>query len=776
MKAVRIVAATLAAIALVVVIGVVVTAHYRDQIARQFAEGLLAPYAISVEEVSVNSIGTDCIDLDAVLVLRDAGGRILIEGLSMPVAASGLAGAEIAVRRVGIRVPERDPGSAAPVDVVGILDRIIPLPGLLPGTRLSVAGLSVNDYPELTELMWQSDGMQQTLTARIGTYRLEAALTLADEGRSTGRLNIAADDAPDLAEAALTLHRAPGGYTVGGPFRLTAAPLLPVLVGTGLIPTAFTALDASVGGEVSVLVAPEADRSIEVVATLLIEETASLGYLSADGTPAAVRVLAAAATQLAFAWPALDWQTTTPEVRLEVDYGSIRDLALRLHDVVCRRGTRCALRADVEPTTLGPGIGIAGQAGDIEVAIGADGWQADVRDVSLEVDGIAGPADLEAALSIRPGAVTLDGAGTMRGEFSIAAADVRLLGYGIAVPAAAGTFARDAGDLSLTLSLGEAGDAVAAGVVLGHDLRTGDTRLTLDDARLDFSVRALSEFVEGWPNDWDVVAGTWTGSADLRQLGDGSTEVTAVQSLDAIAGRYRDVAFAGLNTTLSVADGGWPLAEPQAIELSLELIDLGFPIRDVEAELSVDPVQRRVAVRSAGMDALGGRVTVDPFVFDPMLEAFSVTLRPESVQLPLIADLANLTALDVKGSVSGVLPIAFGADGVSIDGGRLSGDPPGGTIRYAASGCTDEVMRARSGLEFARCVMTHYEFDSLDSDVNYSEDGDLVIGMRLTGVNPEYDPQQPVNLNPTLTTNVVDLIRSLQAARSIEEVFDRQVQ
>ena len=85
-------------------------------------------------------------------------------------------------------------------------------------------------------------------------------------------------------------------------------------------------------------------------------------------------------------------------------------------------------------------------------------------------------------------------------------------------------------------------------------------------------------------------------------------------------------------------------------------------------------------------------------------------------------------------------------------------------------------MRRRSGLDFARCVLTYYEFDSLSSDVSYSADGNLVIDMRLTGVNPEYDPGQPVNLNPTLTTNVIDLVRSLQAARSIEEVFDRQVQ
>ena len=72
-------------------------------------------------------------------------------------------------------------------------------------------------------------------------------------------------------------------------------------------------------------------------------------------------------------------------------------------------------------------------------------------------------------------------------------------------------------------------------------------------------------------------------------------------------------------------------------------------------------------------------------------------------------------------------------------------------------------------------MLTDYEFDSLTSDLSYGKDGNLVLEMRLTGVNPQYDPEQPVNLNPKLETNVVDLIRSLQAARSIEEIFNRQL-
>lgn len=776
MRALRIVAVSLVVVALVAVTAVVVAVHYRNAIAARIAAEVLKPYPVAVEEVAVNSIGADRVDLDAVLVLSDAGGHIVVEGLNLPLAAGGLAGLEVTVNRVTIRTPVREPDRAAAVDVVGALDRVVPLPELLPDARISVSRLRVNEYPEVVGLVWESTAVQQTLEASIEEYRIEADLSTADAERSSGRLSVAVDGEPDAAEATLTLVRNPGGYAIDGPFELVAGPLLPVFVRSGLVPATLVRLEAALDGAVSITASEDGELALRASAAPAPGEAAELGYRSADGTTATVRALEASATEVEFAYPSLEWQTATVAARLLLDFGDVRNLGLGLHDVSCRRGIRCTMRVDVEPITLGSGIGIAGRADDVAVSIEAGGWLAQVGEALVEVDGIAGPADLEAALSIRPRSVTLDGAETIRGEFSIPAADVSLLGHGLAVPAANGTFARDGDDLRLTLKLGEPGDAVAADVSVGHDLRTAETRLTLDDARLDFSVRALSGLVEGWRSDWDLVAGAWTGSAEFLRRRDGNVTVSTAQSLDAIAGRYRDIAFAGLSTTLSVADAAWPLPEPQSILLSLDLVDVGFPMRDLEAALSIDPVARRIDVERARIDALGGRLAVDPFVLDPELESFGVTLRPASVQLPLIAELANLAALEVTGSVSGVLPVRVGADGVTIEGGRLSGDPPGGTIRYDAGGCTDEVMRARSGLEFARCVMTHYEFDSLSSSVSYRGDGNLTIEMRLTGVNPEYDPEQPVNLNPTLTTNVADLVRSLQAARLIEEAFDRRAQ
>lgn len=46
--------------------------------------------------------------------------------------------------------------------------------------------------------------------------------------------------------------------------------------------------------------------------------------------------------------------------------------------------------------------------------------------------------------------------------------------------------------------------------------------------------------------------------------------------------------------------------------------------------------------------------------------------------------------------------------------------------------------------------------------------------MRLSGINPDMDATQPIILNLNIENNVPQLLRSLQAIRSIEDILERQ--
>ena len=78
------------------------------------------------------------------------------------------------------------------------------------------------------------------------------------------------------------------------------------------------------------------------------------------------------------------------------------------------------------------------------------------------------------------------------------------------------------------------------------------------------------------------------------------------------------------------------------------------------------------------------------------------------------------------------------------------------------------------GLGLAQRALSHLQYDSLTSDVTYTSDGDLVLGMRLEGINPDMDPLQPVILNLSVENNIPQLLKSLQAARDIEQVLERR--
>jgi hypothetical protein len=56
--------------------------------------------------------------------------------------------------------------------------------------------------------------------------------------------------------------------------------------------------------------------------------------------------------------------------------------------------------------------------------------------------------------------------------------------------------------------------------------------------------------------------------------------------------------------------------------------------------------------------------------------------------------------------------------------------------------------------------------------VDYTEQGDLLLQMRLAGINPDMDANQPVNLNLGVENNIPQLLRSLQATRAIEDILE----
>jgi hypothetical protein len=197
-------------------------------------------------------------------------------------------------------------------------------------------------------------------------------------------------------------------------------------------------------------------------------------------------------------------------------------------------------------------------------------------------------------------------------------------------------------------------------------------------------------------------------------------------------------------------------------------------VEQIAADYAVDVDKRTVDVRDFSATALGGKFVADPFRLSATAEPNLVTLRARSVQLQLMADLAEFEDLQVSGKVSGVLPVTVRGKGITIANGRLESEPPGGVIRYDSGDAPPDAVVADDGFNFAMWLLSNFEYESLSSDVNYTEAGDLKLQMRLSGVNPDTDATQPIILNLGVENNVPQMLRSLRAIRSIEDILERR--
>ena len=72
-------------------------------------------------------------------------------------------------------------------------------------------------------------------------------------------------------------------------------------------------------------------------------------------------------------------------------------------------------------------------------------------------------------------------------------------------------------------------------------------------------------------------------------------------------------------------------------------------------------------------------------------------------------------------------------------------------------------------------ALSNFEYETLTSTVGYSKDGDLVLQLQLAGRNPDFEDNRPVVLNLGIENNVPQMLKSLQAARAVEEILEKRL-
>ena len=791
---------------------------YRDSIARNVANAVLRDSDLAVAGLSIDSIGTDNIFFDELVLEQSNGTQIRVTGIALPINVRKARRDLLSVD--GLEIISAG-GSDQPARISEILASILELPQNVPYSAVHIGRVVTEGLPALTGVSWESTEAGQLLDFDIGTFAVTAGI---EPGVSGGHyVSITATTSDDVVAVALALvvDREDTGFTVGGQSTTRLAPLLPVLHAVGMLPVKITSLDTLLRGEVGSSIPDNPQEPIRVEATLKSDGKMSFHYRIDDQSLMQVQVLTYSPTTTVVEYPSLDWRAQVESGDMRVSTGSVQDFPLTVTSLDCQAGIICTLQANITARDISlAGLAVAsaditapiwvsvGQQTQVRIAdnmtavfrevsnqelaaksieltafsgatidVGDDGWLGHSDTAHFLIDGINAQPGISGTSPLALSDVAISDSGnkiTSAYFISSEATQLTFSDFSWSLPDMEGSWQLAGDEFSATADLLATDNAIQGQLELRHNLATSKGAIQIRDASLDFATRNLSRIISPSPKNWDVSAGRGSLGASLSWfLADDSYQLTgsAQVGLDSIAGFKDDIVLTGLTTNLSANVDTQTGLEFQPTTVSLDLLDVGLPLSEIAAAFQIGGDLSSVQVDSLSMQVLGGTMRTDPFNYSTEATATPIMIRLESIQLALMKSLAEFDSIDIEGSVSGVLPASIIGDHIIVDKGRLESDDPGGAIRYQAgnTGADD------SELGLVTRALSNFEYATLTSDVTYTEDGDLLLGMRLEGVSPEMDPTQPVVLNLNVENNVPKMLRSLQATRSIQEIFERRM-
>lgn len=287
-------------------------------------------------------------------------------------------------------------------------------------------------------------------------------------------------------------------------------------------------------------------------------------------------------------------------------------------------------------------------------------------------------------------------------------------------------------------------------------------------APVDWRVREplLSKML-GMKTGYDVIAGHFTGSVQASMRGDATrTTVQGVFNQGRLT--YGEHEARDVSATVGyerMPDGRYVASLD---EVRIGTFDPGVPITEIRTSMHMDDKTANVGETSARL--LGGTVRTAPFVvtFDPGDATFVVEVK--AIDLGAVLALEG-EDLDGTGILEGQLPIRMEAGAVTVHKGtvRSVGD---GIIRVAP-----DLTRVISqpGLDFALRALEDFSYTSLEADVDYEANGDLLAAIRLKGRNPAIEKGRPIHYNLNISENIPSLLASLRVQDDVNERIERRV-
>ncbi len=281
-----------------------------------------------------------------------------------------------------------------------------------------------------------------------------------------------------------------------------------------------------------------------------------------------------------------------------------------------------------------------------------------------------------------------------------------------------------------------------------------------------------------WPELLSLSTGRLTGRVELA----GNPHLERAQGrfdLSGAAGIYDRATFEGFTLPLEVSLREERL-ELTTAGLNLATLDPGLPIGPVTfrggySAAMQSLLEGRLKVEHASMNLLGGRLRLEPGEIDLAQRSQNLLVMMDGVELASLFEVYPAEGLSGRGTLDGRLPVSLVDGKLVIDSGHLQARQPGGVLQYRSDKLS-EMARSNPGMRELALALDDFRYTVLSSDLDYGEDGVLILGLRLEGNNPDLQQGRPVHLNVRLEEDIPALLASLQLSGQVSDIVQRRVQ
>ena len=699
----------------------VVTHFYRESIARHFANLALREQGFNAIELSIQTLGVDYVRLSHLILEEDDGTRYEVSGLSFPLSFPSVRPEEILIEQLDL-VPAATVGTLPLAD---LLQSLLSLPDSVPNTSITVSRFTMPNAPTVENVVWRSVEHRQHLAFSAQSVEVDVDVDRMNDDHHQVTVNAFAGGIPDAFSSTLDIHCCNTGFLIDGKLSIELPPWLVVLQSIGLLPDRVASINARLDGQVRIDVDDETQSAVANAHFSLMEKMPA-DDSDVGGSGVRLQANSSDPIRFSFEYPSLEWTADVGQIDMFAQIEPVGDVSIQLTDFECGSGVQCSTHASLETGPLQLGTialararssatlaiagdettrvdissdftldlsGIESQSFSVEsirvarfsgsqLTVGDGVWHADVDQMELVLDAFADRDGMVASLPIAFSNLQVrDRGATVATNVSLSpkAASVSWPDSTIVLPGVRGSISLQENEVTASSVIFDDEGTLSAHVYASHNVATGEGSISIDDATLLFDVGELSGHFSKWPYAWDVVSGTLSSEFEANwKPGSTGTEYDAIMAYraDALAGNYNDIVFSGLNTELAGSlnpEAGMTLS-PSAITVAF--LDVGVPVEQIVADFSVNVAEEAVQVHEVSMSAFGGQFVVDPFQFSMLKESNNLILRPKSIQLQFMLDLAEFEDIELSGSISGELQLTVRKEKITITNGRLESDPP----------------------------------------------------------------------------------------------------